>query len=318
MKKLYFLILVIASQAVHAQVTFWTEDFITSTCGSGTLANGYVTPNGTWTVASTGTNDPEANLFYVSAKENGNGAGNCGSACGTNRTLHIGANDGFSAVDGGASYDAGGLCPTFFCVITNSRAQSPVIDCSQYHLMTVTFNYMEFGDGSIDDATFWVYDGSTWTQVDALAKTACCGGPCNGTRQGQWTSITLSMPVSTDFNPNVKIGFNWTNNDDGNGTDPSFAIDDIAVTGRLVTSVSEINPSSIHIYPNPAKDELTVSQPSGLTLHYVLCDISGREVLASSLQQKKIDISALNAGCYFVQILDSEKHFISSSRFIKQ
>jgi PKD repeat protein len=37
--------------------------------------------------------------------------------------------------------------------------------------------------------------------------------------------------VSADNNPNVKIGFNWTNNDDGIGTDPSFAVDNITLTG---------------------------------------------------------------------------------------
>jgi hypothetical protein len=320
MKKLYSLILLFAAQTSFAQVTFWTEDFITSTCGSGTQANGYITPNGTWTVTPSGANDPEANLFFISAKENGNGAGNCGSACGTNHTLHVGANDGF-VLDQGASYDAGGLCSSFsICVETNSRAESPVIDCSQYHLMTVTFNYMEFGDNSIDDATFWVYDGITWTQLDALAKTACCGGPCNGNRQGQWTSITLNMPASTEYNPNVKLGFNWTNNDDGAGTDPSFAVDDIQVTGRLVLSVSELSSASIHLYPNPATNELTISYPGGFSLSYLIRDISGREIMKSTTSaqlEDKIDISGIYSGCYFVQILDGNR-LISSSRFIKQ
>src|SRR4051812_21825017 len=113
--KIFYLFIILATiQTTNAQTTFWTEDFTTNVCGQGTLANGFVTPNGTWIVIPTGINDNESNNFYISATENGNGSGNCGSGCGTNRTLHIGANDGFSVIDGGASYNAGGLCPDFF------------------------------------------------------------------------------------------------------------------------------------------------------------------------------------------------------------
>src|SRR3569832_723763 len=193
MKQLYLLISIFALQYANAQTVFWTEGFPTNTCGQGTLASGYVTPNGTWTVTPTGLNDNESNNFYISATENGNGAGNCGSGCGTNRTLHVGANDGFTQTDPGASYDAGGVCASFnICVASNWRAETPVINCTNYDSISLSFNYMEFGQLAIDDATLWYYDGVSWTQLDALAKTACCGGPCNGNRQGQWEAFTIA------------------------------------------------------------------------------------------------------------------------------
>jgi hypothetical protein len=39
------------------------------------------------------------------------------------------------------------------------------------------------------------------------------------------------LPASANNNPNVRIGFRWINNDDGDATDPSFAADDVEVTG---------------------------------------------------------------------------------------
>src|SRR4051812_10567210 len=90
----------------------------------------------------------------------------------------------------------------------------------------VSFLYLENGDASNDDASF-VYSadgGTTWSTVNALAKTT---GTCSAA--GQWTSITISLPASANNNAMVKIGFNWTNNDDGIGTDPSFAVDDITL-----------------------------------------------------------------------------------------
>ena len=80
---------------VSAQV-FWTEDFGTLNCtGQLTLANNQLTSVGTWVVTATGTNDAEANVWYISSTEAGMGAGNCSSSCLStstlnNQTLHIG------------------------------------------------------------------------------------------------------------------------------------------------------------------------------------------------------------------------------------
>ena len=202
-------------------------------CNQGNLASAYGGINGAWTVASTGTNNADANEFFVSAMENGNAAGACGSSCGADASLHV-SNIAVPSLglpaDQGAAYNAGGLCPTFFCVATDKRAESPVINCSGQSTITLNFNYLEFGDGTNDDASLYYFDGAAWTLLTNLAKTTCCGGNCNGSLQGLWTAFTVPLPASANNNPNVKIGFRWVNNDDGVGTDPSFAVDDITLT----------------------------------------------------------------------------------------
>lgn len=213
---------------------FWSEDFGTG-CNTGQLANGFISGNGTWITASTGINDASANTFFISATEQID-AGGCGIGCGGNnsRTLHVGnveALGGLVTADGGATYNAGGTCSFGVCVATNLRAESPVIDCTGRSDIELGFDYIEFGQGTLDNATLWYYDGSTWSLLEDLAKTTCCGGPCNGTNQGSFLAYSISLPASANNNPNVKIGFNWTNNDDGVGTDPSFAVDNITLTG---------------------------------------------------------------------------------------
>jgi hypothetical protein len=319
MKKLYVLLFLFTAFSSNGQNIIWTENFITNTCGQGTIANGYSTPNGSWMVTPTGTNDPEANLFYISATENGNGTGNCGTACGTNRTLHVGANDGFY-LDEGASYDAGGLCGSFnICVLSNWRAESPVINCTGAIGITLTFNYMEFGYGALDDASLWYYDGTSWSLLDTLAKTACCGGPCNGNRQGQWTYFSIQLPGSASNNSNVKIGFNWTNNDDANGIDPSFAVDDIQLSS-FETGVNESYISGISIFPNPAFESIIVNSTSSIeNFQYIICDISGRQVAASFLDsERRINISSLSAGYYSFHLLTDRNGIIASSSFIRE
>src|SRR5204863_9116102 len=68
-------------------------------------------------------------------------------------------------------------------------------------------------------------------QIDPLAKTTVCAST-----SGIWTSFTTNLPVSANNNPNVKIGFQWTNDNDATGTDPSFAVDDIALTTIVGTN----------------------------------------------------------------------------------
>lgn len=229
---LLFFALVQFSFVSFSQITLWTEDF-GSGCNQGQLANGFSGANGAWTVASTGTNDPEANTFFVSATEAGFPAGTCGDGCGTNgtltnRTLHLGniAVPAFGlTADNGASYNAGGLCGFFFCVATDRRAESPTINMTGQNTLTLNFNYMENGDGALDDASLWYFDGAVWSLLNTLAKTPVTCAP-----QGQWTAFSVALPASANNNPNIKIGFRWVNNDDGNGTDPSFAVDDITIT----------------------------------------------------------------------------------------
>lgn len=214
----------------------WFENFGTG-CSTGTEADGFTTANGTWSVTSTGTNQAYANVWYVSAEEQ-IGAGRCGEACGgsNNRTLHVGSS---ILGDLGASYfDSSPLYCNYFgwCAITNRRVQSPVIDLTGYSNITLSFDYIEFGEGSNDNATLWYYDGTSWSLLEDLPKTNCCGGVCNGTLQGGFVRYHVALPASANNNPNVRIGFNWTNNGNGTGTDPSFAVDNILLTADAFTA----------------------------------------------------------------------------------
>jgi hypothetical protein len=207
---------------------FWTEAF-QNACSSGCAATGYTGPNGTWTVTSAFPNAgcgiaTSPNMWYVSGAECGNAATVCGTACGiTDPSLHVGST---SLGDIGAAYDAGGYCPFFGSpgTQTDARCESPTINCSGQTTISLNFNYIENGQGVNDNATVWYFDGTVWSQIDDPPKSTLCGG------QGLWAARTIVLPASADNNPNVKIGFRWVNNDDGSGTDPSFAVDDITLS----------------------------------------------------------------------------------------
>lgn len=212
---------------------FWTENFNT---GAG------------WSLANVqGPEGADPNPFVISDAEGGGIApGGCGAANNGNNTLHV---TSVFNPNGGAAYDAGGLCGFLYCPLTNRMAQSPPINCTGKSTISVGFNYIEFGDGTNDNATLWYFDGATWSQLFDLPKTTCCGGACNGFRQGKWTAFSITLPASANNNANVRIGLKWQNNDDGAGTDPSFAIDDIYLsassTSQFVAEYHRANPQVI-------------------------------------------------------------------------
>lgn len=209
---------------------FYQEEFDGTVCAAGSGCDPSLVG---WSVSNTGANGANANAFFISCMENGNAAGQCGSGCGSDQSLHVGNVSTSTAAfifcpsgDCGAAYDDSSPGE-----VTNIRAESPVISCVGQSNITVSFVYIETGEGLDDDGSFWYFDGTTWAQINQIAKTNNAG--CAG--QGRWTALSFNLPASADNNPNVRIGFLWKNDGDGAASDPSFAVDDIRLTSNPTT-----------------------------------------------------------------------------------
>lgn len=164
----------------------------------------------------------DPNFFTVSDNEGGVAPGGCGLAGNGDNTLHI--TSVFNPA-GGAAYDAGGLCGFLFCPETHVRAQSGLISTVGYSGLTLSFDYIANGNAPNDQATVWINPGSGWIQLGgALNSGTCASG------QGLWTAYSVVLPASCDNIANLQIGIQWDNNDDGVGTDPSVAINNITIT----------------------------------------------------------------------------------------
>lgn len=209
MKKIILAIIFFAALRSVGQSTFFTENFETGAPG--------------WTAnIVTGTEGSDPNFFTISDNEGGVLPPGCGVASNGNKTLHI---TSVFNPSGGASYDAGGFCGILYCPQTNRRTESPTINCSSKSNIVLRFDFIANGEGLNDNANIQYFNGTTWSVLVASIKSPLCGSG-----QGQWTHDTVSLPASANNNPNVKIAFGWINNDDGAGTDPSLAINNVSVT----------------------------------------------------------------------------------------
>ncbi len=250
-RSLLVLLSIISSNLVLSQTTIWQENF-NNACAAGCLANAYNGTNGAWTVTSQGVNGNFANEWFVSGAECGMNAGQCGTDCGTtNSSLHISSNVvfmGFPLVDLGAAYLSGGAALGGDAT-TNKRAESPVINTTGFNNISLSFNYIENGQGTTDNAQVWLFDGSAWSMLFDMAKTQCCGGvACTGNEQGLWAAFNFALPGSTFNNPNIRIGFLWVNNNDDVGTDPSVAIDNVVITGNPIGGGGGLAPVADFIF----------------------------------------------------------------------
>ena len=73
------------------------------------------------------------------------------------------------------------------------------------------------------------------------------------------------------------------------------------VTGNL--STTETQKSATQVYPNPAKDFISIKNEKTEDLSYQIFDISGKLILSGkSKSNEKIDIQNLEKGNYFLQI----------------
>ncbi|GAB4132906.1 MAG: hypothetical protein Fur0041_04640 [Bacteroidia bacterium] len=295
---------------MQAQATFWTENFGTG-CNRGQLATAYSGSNGNWTIANTGTNGNVANTWFISATSANTGSGNCADNCNftnaTNRTLHVGnatlTIPMFLTVgaDTGANYLSGGYSSLGYVATSNQRVESPLINCSGQNNITLSFIYLENGQASLDDAQL-VYSpdgGTTWTVLDALAKTT---GNCT---TGQWTTFSIALPTSANNNATVKIGFTWTNNDDGQGTDPSFSVDDITLSSSTTTGVSAYSLQDIQVYAS-GKGQITVNPNGNVYKPVAVYNIVGQEV---TFTQNGNTLQMANAvsGVYIVNLMVNGK-----------
>jgi gliding motility-associated-like protein len=316
-------LLFVSFHFLNAQTVFWSEDFEGVICNppnAGCSISGYSGTNGLWTETFLAGHTGDApNVWYVSCMEAGFPLGGCGNTCvgasppppppapsATGQSLHLGST---LLGDIGAAYNAGSGVTGLFDGSTETRAESPVIDCSGQNTIVLTFNYVEFGDGAIDDGSVWYFDGVSWSLLSNTLKTTCCLGLgipalCTGIEQGQWGLANLNLPASANNNPNVKIGFLWQNDNDGVGIDPSYGIDNIVLTANSGSNTVSLNnlPAGPFCEGQAINFNFTSSGtfPAGNDYQVIMSDASGVFVLPPNIVGTLT--SSLNSGVVNVTI----------------
>lgn len=213
--------LVIGINSYKAQTIVWQDDFETPA-------------NWTLNVAS-GTNGMDANTWIISDAEGGVAAGGCGVASNGNKTLHVSC-QGMWCPGTGATYNAGDGGLGFIDSETSKRALfASNINTQNTQNLSLEFDYIGVGDQGFDFGTilYSLNGGSTWNVLQTITPAPTCG---NG--QGQWTNLSVPLPAQCANISTLRIGFQWDNDNDGVGSDPSLAINNVKITTPAQPSVT--------------------------------------------------------------------------------
>ena len=274
-----------------------------------------------WTLnTSTGANGADPNFWTISDNEGGVAPGGCGAGSNGDATLHV---TSVFNPNGGAAYDAGGLCGVLFCPLTNAAAESGNIATTGATNLVLTYDFIGGGQGLTDNASslYSVNGGTAFTSLDASLKSTNTG--CGG--QGRWLSRGYNLPVACNGLTDFRLRFNWTNNDDGVGTDPSFALNNVllrdslpAAPDSIVKTVTLTQP----VGPYFVTAALSIIQPAcgqqngsinnvgiaGGTPAYTLAwSISGAQIGSGN------SLTNIGAGTYQLQVTDANGCSIDTS-----
>jgi PKD repeat protein len=221
MRKILFCCVALMTGNLFGQSIIWSDDFENPSL---------------WTInVPSGLNEIDANLWVISDAEGGVAPGNCGVASNGNKTLHVGC-QGTWCIGSGAIYNTGDGGLGFIYATTNKRAiYANTISTVGYSNLNLKFDWIGVGQLNTDYATviYSIDNGLTWSDLSAIS-----GGSTCPNSQGLWQQSSINLPAQCLGINNLKIGFNWTNNNDAVGSDPSFAVNNIRIEAPSAPNAS--------------------------------------------------------------------------------
>ncbi len=166
-------------------------------------------------------------------------------------------------------------------------------------------------DYSTDSGATWVTTGLN-TLVDSV-KTAI---------DPAWKIININFGTTTTVNNTAKLVFRikfWGNTALTSGNN---RFDNVTVEGDALTSVPNCYglPQQSMIYPNPAKEQVTISMPLAGVKSITFINETGAVVskMQTAETQLPVNVSGLTAGNYFILVNNNTTNTTEQIRFLKQ
>ncbi|MBA3900811.1 MAG: T9SS type A sorting domain-containing protein [Bacteroidetes bacterium] len=215
--------------------------------------------------------------------------------------------------------------------------------------------WFNFSKELYTQAITYIWNGTNFEENTKVLRSYNTDGFITENKSSYWngSNYVNSSRYTIDYdhkgNTILEMSYSWSNNSwvSNDGTKYFFLYDadgDITTQETLITiginwkkteklthyyggyvSVKEENLShGIQVFPNPAKDKITIEHGDFKPVAIVVYDFKGELVIDKKLMDnapvKVLDISALNPGIYFIQLINQEqavkKKFIKNLIFL--
>lgn len=186
--------------------------------------------------------------------------------------------------------------------------------------------------------TSGTFTGTVTATVDAYGMLTmndllCCGGYTgNVTRLRIDQTLSFSIPpIFNNIGTLTQTTYYYYDNDADNLAyrynnahlvSAFLGIDQTTETYERNTAITlsrnTIDATSFQLYPNPAKDFITItSEDNQVIKNVTIVDVQGRNVFTSNVETGRISVSNLQQGMYFMT-LETESGAITTKKFMKQ
>ena len=154
------------------------------------------------------------------------------------------------------------------------------------------------------NGTMWAWGQNTYGQLGNNSTTNATT-PVQITTSTNWVRVNTGPTFTVALNESGSL-YSWGDNfygQLGNATTASNLTPFLVNECTLGLEDALIN-KTIHLYPNPTKDQLTIEVQN--TSMYELSALNGMLLKKGSLEAgaNSIDLSAMASGCYFIKVID--------------
>lgn len=157
-------------------------------------------------------------------------------------------------------------------------------------------------------------NGTDWTNATAQPTIV----PHDGTNS-QWVTISASMPVAAENNPNFSFrvvavfdpssvtSYSAVKSGSTYAATGALRYDNIIVSNGVLSNNKFDNIAGLQVYPNPAKTNLFVTSNSFAEKQVVLYDVLGKVALKAKVTNQPISVTSLPKGVYIAKITEEGK-----------
>lgn len=291
--------------------------------GSATLTASGSAATYSWNTGATGANlvvSPTTNTSYTVSATGSNG-------CKANATANVVVGSAPAIVVNSQSICTGETATltasgvTTYTWSTGSNGTSISVNPSATTVYTVSGNLTGCAVTAMNTTTVTVNTPTTPT-VSPIAGPLCVNSstvalsatPAGGTFSGLGVSGSTFDPAASGSGT-IAITYSYVDGNSCTGSDVEY------ITVSLCTSITELEGSSISVYPNPAKDKLVIQLDESYTdvTTIELYDAIGKLVIEEKVNTSvtNLNVSKLAKGIYSVRIT-SANHKAATIRIIKE
>lgn len=253
----------------------------------------------------------------------------------------------FGACDGSVTFTTSSVTGPFTAILTNSAScPNSTVSSSTSSAITISSVCACASDYTVSIYTGTILAGVNYVQFPNYATApltvqastitpASCSTCCDGQAYITWSggnttftnnppSLTLDGVSTTSYSPTqpLCVGSHTICAKDSS---QCVACKVFTVSYNITTGIEENEkPEQFILYPNPAATELTIEVGSGASVNKaVIYDLTGRIVLEyfydiTPQNKVELNVSALSAGLYYVEVSGINAQSIKRSRFAKK